>query len=107
MITKRSTRPLGPWAGRDARVDRAAKGGEGPARGGNRRPPRKWVSFFTRPPPPCLLQRFQRCHLKRLPPPRLTAAVAPSLAICSAWMADHPTRGRRRGSLAGSPVLPN
>jgi len=63
------------WAVGTARVDRAARGAEGLI-GAAIGVPHKWVSFFTRPPPPCLLQRFQRRRLKPAAPPRLTAAVS-------------------------------
>jgi hypothetical protein len=53
-------RPLGQVG--MAKVDRGSKGGEGPARGGKRRSPRKWVSFHPTHPWPCPLRRFQRCH---------------------------------------------
>ena len=44
MVERRSP----PWAGRDGEGISGSKGGEGPARGGNRRsPPRKWVSFSS------------------------------------------------------------
>ena len=51
-----------PWAGRVGKGRSGSKGVQGGDRGGNRRSLRKWVSFSTRPPPPCLLRRFQRCH---------------------------------------------
>src|SRR5262249_23658615 len=44
-----------------ARVGRGVKGGEGPARGDDRRSPQR-VSFFARPPLPFVLHRFQRGH---------------------------------------------
>jgi hypothetical protein len=85
----RSLPPLAPWAGTGREGRLGSKGGQGPAKGGNLCPPRKWVSFFTRRPPPLLLQRFQKMPVKPLSPPRLTALVSPirtprTLTACDA-----------------------
>jgi hypothetical protein len=54
MVEHRSLPPSPPWVGRDGKGGSGSKGGEGPARGGQSCAPRKWVSFFSRPAPPCL-----------------------------------------------------
>jgi hypothetical protein len=57
MITKRSTRPLGPWAGRDARVDRAARVAKGQRGAAIDVPRANGSPFSTRPP-----LAFVRCN---------------------------------------------
>jgi hypothetical protein len=37
----------------------------------------EWVSFFSRPPPPWLLQTISKDASKAAAPPRLTAPVSP------------------------------
>jgi hypothetical protein len=45
MVEHRSLPPSPPWAGRDGEGRSGSKGGEGPARGGNRCPPRRRSLF--------------------------------------------------------------
>src|SRR5260370_37271819 len=58
------------------RVDGAARVAKG-QRGAAIDVPAQAGFLFQRPPPPCLLRRFQKMPLNPLPPPRLTAAVSP------------------------------
>src|SRR5258705_7347790 len=51
MDEHRSLPPSSPWAGRDGEGRSGSKGGEGPARGGNRRPRAGGVPFSAPTPP--------------------------------------------------------
>ena len=68
-------RPLGQVG--TARLDRAARVAKGQRGGGQSCPPRKWVSFFTRPPSALSAAAISKVAVKPAGPPRLTAAMSP------------------------------
>jgi hypothetical protein len=65
LVEHRSLAPSPPWAGRDGEGRSGSKGGEGPARGGNRCPPRR-RSLFSRPSPASSAATISKMPLKPL-----------------------------------------
>jgi hypothetical protein len=68
IVDYRTAGPSPLWAGRDSEGRSGSKGGEGPARGGNRRPPRKMSLLFHPTTPGLPAATISKMALKPLRP---------------------------------------